>query len=57
VEHLQLEQGEDIELVIKAIHVLPVKDYAVNLPFRHKAGKIEPSPSVRNPQFTLVCFG
>jgi len=26
VEHLQLEQGENIELVIKAIHVLPVKD-------------------------------
>ncbi len=26
MEHLQLEQGENIELVIKAIHVLPVKD-------------------------------
>ena len=26
VEHLQLAPGDDIELVIKAIHVLPVKD-------------------------------
>lgn len=26
VEHLQLKPGEKIELVIKAIHVLPVKD-------------------------------
>ncbi|MFO7644394.1 MAG: TOBE domain-containing protein [Desulfosarcina sp.] len=26
VEHLQLKPGEEIELVIKAIHVLPVKD-------------------------------
>ncbi len=25
-EHLQLKLGDDIELVIKAIHVLPVKD-------------------------------
>jgi len=26
VEHLQIKPGDDIELVIKAIHVLPVKD-------------------------------
>lgn len=26
VEHLKLKPGEEIELVIKAIHVLPVKD-------------------------------
>ena len=26
VEHLQLKPGEEIELIIKAIHVLPVKD-------------------------------
>lgn len=26
VEHLQLAPGDQIELVIKAIHVLPVKD-------------------------------
>ena len=26
VEHIQLAPGDDIELVIKAIHVLPVKD-------------------------------
>ena len=26
VEHLQIEPGDDIELVIKAIHVLPVKN-------------------------------
>jgi molybdate transport system regulatory protein len=26
VEYLQLAPGDDIELVIKAIHVLPVKD-------------------------------
>ena len=26
VEHLQLEPGDEIELVIKAIHVLPVKE-------------------------------
>jgi molybdate transport system regulatory protein len=26
VEHLQLAPGEEIELVIKAIHVLPVKE-------------------------------
>jgi molybdopterin-binding protein len=26
VEHLQLAPGDEIELVIKAIHVLPVKD-------------------------------
>ena len=25
VEHLQIKPGDDIELVIKAIHVLPVK--------------------------------
>lgn len=26
LEHLQIKPGDDIELVIKAIHVLPVKD-------------------------------
>ena len=26
VEPLQIEPGDDIELIIKAIHVLPVKD-------------------------------
>ena len=26
VEHLQIKPGDDIELIIKAIHVLPVKD-------------------------------
>jgi len=26
VEHLQLTPGDDIELIIKAIHVLPVKE-------------------------------
>ena len=26
VQHLQLAPGDEIELVIKAIHVLPVKD-------------------------------
>ena len=26
VEHLQIKPGDDIELVIKAIHVLPVKE-------------------------------
>jgi molybdate transport system regulatory protein len=26
VEHLKLKPGEEIELIIKAIHVLPVKD-------------------------------
>ena len=26
VEHLQLEPGDEIELVIKAIHALPVKE-------------------------------
>jgi len=26
VEHLQTKPGDDIELIIKAIHVLPVKD-------------------------------
>jgi molybdopterin-binding protein len=26
VEHLQIKPGDDIELIIKAIHVLPVKN-------------------------------
>lgn len=26
VEHLQIKPGDDIELIIKAIHVLPVND-------------------------------
>jgi molybdopterin-binding protein len=26
VEHLQLKPGDEIELIIKAIHVLPVKE-------------------------------
>ena len=26
VEHLQLKPGEELELIIKAIHVLPVKE-------------------------------
>lgn len=30
VEHLGLEAGEQVELVIKAIHVLPVKEGKAN---------------------------
>ena len=26
VQHLQLQVGDELELVVKAIHVLPVKD-------------------------------
>ena len=26
VEHLELKAGDEVELVVKAIHVLPVKD-------------------------------
>jgi molybdate transport system regulatory protein len=26
IEHLDLKEGDEVELVIKAIHVLPVKD-------------------------------